>query len=40
MAEFLIAAAALPAVAALVWAVARLALRPFLREGRKDAADQ
>ena len=39
MAEVLIGAAALAVVAPLVWAVARLALRPFLRtRDRADAA--
>ena len=44
MAEVLIGAAAFAVVAPLVWTVARLALRPFLRaraaEGGTDAADR
>ena len=44
MAEVLIGAAALAAVAPLVWALARLALRPFLgaraAKGGKDGADR
>ena len=45
MAEVLIGAAALAAVAPVVWIVARLALMPFLRVrstegGEKDATDQ
>ena len=40
--ELLSAAAVLPAAAALVWGLTRLALRPFLRreEREQDATDQ